>query len=141
MGRYDLLVTLGRLGLYELRADSLHLTSASEAHSGDLTTLAAKRVFAIGDPLLLERRARALAEAISVPIETLDLALANWGSGSRATLGVRDERSDPHALERSREALELSAASDCRGHPPPTCRPIGDRRQQKCRPHGHLQSP
>ena len=33
MGRYDLLVTLGRLGLYELRADSLHLTSASEAHS------------------------------------------------------------------------------------------------------------
>ena len=89
MGRYDLLVTLGRLGLYELRADSLHLTSASEAHSGDLTTLAAKRVFAIGDPLLLERRARALAEAISVPIETLDLALANWGSGSRATLGFR----------------------------------------------------
>jgi hypothetical protein len=107
MGRYDLLVTLGCLGLYELRADSLHLTSASEAHSGDLTTLAAKRVFAIGDPLLLERRARALAEAISVPIETLDLALANWGSGSRATLGVRRETCDQHSLERSREAFEL----------------------------------
>ncbi len=110
MGRYDLLVTLGRLGLYEMRADSLHMTSASDAHSGDLTTLAAKRVFAIGDPLLLERRARALAEAISVPIETLDLALANWGSpapGERATLGVRSERSDPHALERCREAFEL----------------------------------
>ncbi|HEY5342394.1 MAG TPA: hypothetical protein VIJ66_01900 [Solirubrobacteraceae bacterium] len=107
MGRYDLLVTLGRLGLYEMRADSLHMTSASDAHSGDLTTLAAKRVFAIGDPLLLERRARALADAISVPIETLDLALANWGSGSRATLGVRGERSDPHALERCREAFEL----------------------------------
>jgi hypothetical protein len=108
MGRYDLLVTLGRLGLYELRADSLHMTSASDAHSGDLTTLAAKRVFAIGDPLLLERRAQALAEAVSVPIETLDLALANWGSGERATLGVREERSDPHALERCWEALELS---------------------------------
>ena len=107
MGRYDLLVTLGRLGLYEMRADSLHMTSASDAHSGDLTTLAAKRVFAIGDPLLLERRARALAEAISVPIETLDLALANWTSGSRATLGVRSERSDPHALERCREAFDL----------------------------------
>jgi hypothetical protein len=107
MGRYDLLVTLGRLGLYEMRADSLHMTSASDAHSGDLTTLAAKRVFAIGDPLLLERRARALAEAVSVPIETLDLALANWGSGERATLGVRSERSDPHALERCREAFEL----------------------------------
>jgi len=110
MGRYDLLVTLGRLGLYELRADSLHLTSASEAHSGDLATLAAKRVFAIGDPLLLERRARALAEAISVPIETLDLALWNWSqpaSGSRATLGVRRETCDQDALERSREAFEL----------------------------------
>jgi hypothetical protein len=107
MGRYDLLVTLGRLGLYEMRADSLHLSSASEAHFGDLTTLAAKRVFAIGDPLLLERRARALAEAIEVPIEALDLALANWSTGSRATLGVRSERSDPHALERSREAFEL----------------------------------
>lgn len=107
MGRYDLLVTLGRLGLYELRADSLHLSSASDAHSGDLTTLAGKRVFAIGDPLLIERRARALAEAISVPIETLDLALANWGSGSRATLGFRRETCDLHALERSREAFEL----------------------------------
>lgn len=107
MGRYDLLVTLGWLGLYEMRADSLHMTSASDAHSGDLTTLAAKRVFAIGDPLLLERRARALAGAVSVPIETLDLSLANWGSGSRATLGVHSECSDPHALERCREAFEL----------------------------------
>jgi hypothetical protein len=110
MGRYDLLVTLGRLGLYELRADSLHLSSASDAHSGDLTTLAAKRVFAIGDPLLLERRARTLADAISVPIETLDLALANWSPpapGERATLGFRRETCDLHALERSREAFEL----------------------------------
>jgi hypothetical protein len=110
MGRYDLLVTLGCLGLYELRADSLHLTSASEAHSGDLATLAAKRVFAIGDPLLLERRARALAEAISVPIETLDLALWNWSPpapGVRATLGVRSECSDRDTLERCREAFEL----------------------------------
>jgi hypothetical protein len=110
MGRYDLLVTLGRLGCYEMRADSLHMTSASDAHSGDLTTLAAKRAFAIGDPLLLERRARALAEAISVPIETLDLAFWNWNPpapGVRATLGVRGECSDPQALERCREVFEL----------------------------------
>ena len=110
MGRYDLLVTLGRLGLYEMQADSLHMTSASDAHSGDLTTLAAKRVFAIGDPLLLERRARVLAEVISVPIETLDLALWNWSpptSGLRATLGVGSERGDPHTLERCREAFGL----------------------------------
>jgi hypothetical protein len=107
MGRYDLLVTLGRLGLYELQADSLHFTSANEPSTGDLATLAAKRVFAIGDPLLLERRAQLLADAISVPVETLDLALANWGSGTRATLGFRSETCDLHALERSREAFVL----------------------------------
>jgi Alpha-glutamyl/putrescinyl thymine pyrophosphorylase clade 3 len=107
MGRYDLLVTLGHLGLYEMRADALHFISANGSPSGDLTTLAAKRVFAIGDPLNLERRAQALAEAISVPVETLDLALANWGSGARATLGVRSETCDLDALERTRTALEL----------------------------------
>ncbi|HZL47677.1 MAG TPA: hypothetical protein VFC30_01530 [Solirubrobacteraceae bacterium] len=110
MGRYELLVTLGRLGLYELRADSLHLTSVPDSPSGDLTTLAAKRVFAIGDPLNLERRARTFAEAISVPVEALDLALANWNPpapGKRATLGFRRETSDRHALERCHEALGL----------------------------------
>ena len=113
MGRYDLLVTLGRLGLYEMRADSLHLTGASDAHSGDLTTLAAKRVFAIGDPLLLERRARALAEAISVPIETLDLALANWGRpGTRATLGVRSETASDAACARAAFARGVRAVAE-----------------------------
>jgi hypothetical protein len=107
IGRYDLLVTLGRLGLYELRADALHFTSGPETSSSDLATLAAKRVFAIGDPLNLERRARALAEAIAVPIETLDLALANWGAGRRATLGFRADTCDRHALERCLQALEL----------------------------------
>jgi hypothetical protein len=110
IGRYDLLVTLGRLGLYELRADALHFTSGPETSSSDLATLAAKRVFAIGDPLNLERRARTLAEAIAVPIETLDLALANWSppaSGRRATLGFRADTCDRHALERCLQALEL----------------------------------
>ena len=101
----------GASGLYELRADSLHFSSASDAHSGDLTTLAAKRVFAIGDPLLLERRARVLAEAISVPIETLDLALANWGRARHWITGdawqSASETRDLHALERCREAFEL----------------------------------
>jgi hypothetical protein len=107
MGRYDLLVTLGRLGLYELRPDALNLSGARGASAGDLATLAAKRAFAIGDPLLLERRALELAEATSVPIETLDLALANWGVGERATLGFRTETCDRHALERVLEALKL----------------------------------
>ena len=37
-GRYDLLVTLGRLGLYELRADSLHLAGARGRAAEDPTT-------------------------------------------------------------------------------------------------------
>ena len=92
MGRYELLVTLGRLGLYELRADSLHLAGARGLSSEDLTTLAAKRVFGIGDPLLLERRAHALAEAVAVPIEALDLALANWQAPERGDAGLPARR-------------------------------------------------
>jgi hypothetical protein len=107
MGRYELLVTLGRLGLYELAPDSLHLVGARGLSSEDLTTLAAKRVFGIGDPLLLERRAAALAQAISVPIETLDLALANWHAPQRATMGVPRETLDDGAYERAGDALGL----------------------------------
>jgi Alpha-glutamyl/putrescinyl thymine pyrophosphorylase clade 3 len=106
MGRYDLLVTLGRVGLYEMRADSLHL-AAGTAAAGDLTTLAAKRVFGIGDPLNLERRVSDLAKAIAVPVEAFDLALANWGTGERATLGFDAEGRDEHSLERTRSALGL----------------------------------
>jgi hypothetical protein len=105
MGRYDLLVALARLGIYELEPDSLHLAGGTGA--GDPTAAAAKRVFAIGDPLLLERRAAALARKVSVPIETLDLALANWVSAERATLGFPPELSDDGAHERARDALGL----------------------------------
>jgi Alpha-glutamyl/putrescinyl thymine pyrophosphorylase clade 3 len=107
MGRYDLLVTLGRLGLYELEPDSLHLGGGRMQATGDLTTLAAKRLFAIGDPLILERRSLALAEAASVPVEALDLGLANWHAGERATLGVPSDTSDDHVLEHAQGALEL----------------------------------
>jgi hypothetical protein len=107
MGRYDLLVTLGRLGLYELRPGSLFLVGARGLSSEDPTTLAAKRVFGIGDPLLLERRSALLAETISVPVETLDLALANWASPQRATLGFPSETSDGDTLARAQRALEL----------------------------------
>ena len=82
--RYELLVSLGRLGLVDLRPASLQFGD------GD-TTIAAKRVFGIGDKILLERRARTLADAAGVPIEALDLALFNWGArgGARATYGSR----------------------------------------------------
>ncbi|MGC2374974.1 MAG: hypothetical protein WA484_13970 [Solirubrobacteraceae bacterium] len=106
MGRYDLLITLGRLGLYELRADSLHVGTRTSIAS-DPTPPAAKRVFGIGDPLLVERRAAALADALSTPIEALDLALANWSSEERVTLGFPDDTADGHAVERARAALEV----------------------------------
>jgi hypothetical protein len=92
-GRYELLVSLGRLGVADVLPSSLNLTD-------DATTLAAKRVFGIGDKLLLERRARELADASELPIEALDLALFNWAApaGGRATMGsravARDEERD-----------------------------------------------
>jgi hypothetical protein len=107
MGRYELLVLLGRLGLYELAGDSLQLGGARGLSSEDPTTLAAKRVFGIGDPLLLERRAAALAEAAAVPLEALDLALANWQSSQRATLGFPADTQDEGAFERAGDALGL----------------------------------
>jgi hypothetical protein len=111
--RFDVLVTLGRLGLYDLRAAKLALGGENGV------TLAAKRVFGIGDPLLLERRAADLAAACGVPIDALDLGLFNWGrrSGSpaeggeaprRATAGLGDRaQPDDAALGRARAALGL----------------------------------
>jgi len=85
-GRYDLLVTLGRLGVADVRPSSLQL-------GDDATTVAAKRVFGIGDRMLLERRARDLADEAGLPIEALDLALFNWAAPDlgRATMGSQAE--------------------------------------------------
>ncbi len=101
-GRYELLVSLGRLGLYELTAGQVHL----EGH--DDATLAAKRIFGIGERFHLERRARDLAEAAEVPLEALDLALFNFGrpEGERATMGAAVEP-DPAVRERIEAALGL----------------------------------
>ena len=88
-GRYELLVMLGRLGVADVRPSSLQLTD-------DATTVAAKRVFGIGDKLLLERRARGLAGAAELAIEALDAALFNWAApaGGRTRLGSRAEATD-----------------------------------------------
>ena len=111
MGRYELLVTLGRLGLYEMQADSLHL-AVGRAGLEDPTTVAAKRILAVGDHIYLERRASAFAHECDVPIDVLDLALANWGTGERVTLGFKSDVSDRHTLERVREAFELDEDDD-----------------------------
>jgi len=107
MGRYELLVVLGRLGLYELRAGSLHLATGRGIAAENLTTIAAKRVLAVGEPVYLERRAVAFAQELSVPVDVLDLALANWGAGERATMGFKPEVLDRHTLEHVREVLGM----------------------------------
>jgi hypothetical protein len=73
--RFDLLTALGAAGRYELEADQLEFGGAQDA-----TTDAAKRALVSGDTLLLERRARDLAEACGVPLAALDRGLAVWGT-------------------------------------------------------------
>jgi len=111
--RFDLLVTLGQLGVYDLCAGALQFGGTDE------TTIAAKRVFGIGDTLLLERRAADLAAACKVPLAALDLALWNWSRPeprvrpgiepvpTRATLGFADGEADVDAFARIGDALGL----------------------------------
>jgi hypothetical protein len=100
--RFDLLVTLGRLGVYDQQAGSLAIGGVNDV------TVGAKRAFGIGDPLLLERRAGDLAQACALPLEALDLGLHNWQRGERATLGLAtDSDPDPEALGSIRAALQL----------------------------------
>jgi hypothetical protein len=108
-GRVELLISLGRLGLAEIEPAELRLG----ADGSDAATIAAKRVFGIGDAFLLERRSSDLAAAADVPLSALDLALFNFGQPEdrRATMGSRAE---PEAALRTRveQALGLSAQTD-----------------------------
>ncbi|HTU30001.1 MAG TPA: hypothetical protein VMF07_11520 [Solirubrobacteraceae bacterium] len=100
--RYDLLVTLGRLGVYELKAGRLHVGGS------DRVTLAAKRILGIGDPMLLERRAADLAEACALPLEALDLGFFNWEVRSRYGAGLDPlPEPDPDILAAAQSALGL----------------------------------
>lgn len=108
--RFDLLVTLGWLGLADVFAGTLQLGGADE------TTLAAKRVFGIADTLLLERRAVELADAGEVPLGALDLALWNWSrpprpggaeERDRTALGAVGLEPDADAYARVAAALAL----------------------------------
>jgi hypothetical protein len=73
--RFDLLSALGAAGRYDLQAGELFLGGED-----DPTTLAAKRLLVSGDRLLLERRARELAQACGLPLAALDRGLAVWGT-------------------------------------------------------------
>ncbi len=100
--RFDLLATLGLLGVYELKAGTLALGGDNE------TTVAAKRALGIGDSLLLERRAVELATACELPLEALDLGLYNWGRGERTRGGLEPAaEGDAEVLVIVRSALSL----------------------------------
>ena len=72
--RFDLLAALGASGRYGFEADAVHFVE------DDATTIAGKRLFVSGDVMLLERRARDLADAAGLPIGAFDRGLAVWGT-------------------------------------------------------------
>ena len=84
-------------------------------HFGDdATTLAAKRVFGIGDPILLSAARTTSPRRPEVPLEALDLALFNWGQPSRGQGddGLRRGARRGHPLPGRRRA---GAVADVRG--------------------------
>jgi hypothetical protein len=100
--KFDLLVTLCWLGVYEMRAGSLFFGGDDEV------TLAAKRLLGIGDAMLLDRRAAALAQACGLPLEALDVGFYNRERGERALLGMDPSaEADPAALDSAETALGL----------------------------------
>jgi hypothetical protein len=82
--RYEFVTLAGALGLVDVVPQSLLLADASA-----LPTMAAKRIFGIGDPLLIGRRAGDLAAEAGIGLAGFDLALKNWGApdGERVTAG------------------------------------------------------
>lgn len=112
--RYDLLVALGRSGALPLRADGLHLGS-------DQVTDAAKRLFAVADVALLERRAAALVEATDVAWDALELALWNiagadaTGSGAAARWSTAKPATDLGLPGEVDEDLALTIADLLQG--------------------------
>jgi hypothetical protein len=91
--RFDMLAVLGAAERYPLAADAVHFVE------DDATTLAAKRALVSGDRLLLERRARELADAAGLPIAALDRGLANWGTpGAEVDLGAEPDEAVAAAL-------------------------------------------
>ena len=73
-----------RLGLIDAVPQSLLLADATAT-----PTMAAKRIFGIGDPLLIGRRAGELAAEAGIGLTAFDLGLQNWGApdGERVAAG------------------------------------------------------
>lgn len=102
-GRFELLVSLGRLGLVDVSPPDLELGEATDG-----AVLAAKRIFGIGERFLMERRAADLATEADVPLDAFDLALFNFSrpENGRATMGSTAVP-DPQLQDRVESALGL----------------------------------
>ena len=77
--RFDLLTALGAAGLYELTAGELFTRARGRPDHARRQAAAGVR-----RPLLLERRARELADACGLPLAALDRGLAVWGTPGAA---------------------------------------------------------
>ncbi len=100
--RYEFLTTAGRLGLVEVEPWALALGEPL-----DPVVTAAKRVFGIGDRVLLGRRANELAGACGVPVAALDLGLFNWGRVEGRHVGAVAVEPDAGVVEACAAALGL----------------------------------
>ena len=105
--RYEFLLLAGGLGLIDAQPSSLLFG----VEATDPATMAAKRVFGIGDAINLQRRATELVTACDVAPGALDLALVNWARGleDRITAGS-DVAVDPAAVALLETALGLETS-------------------------------
>lgn len=103
-GRYEFLVLASHLGVADVEAGALLL-----GETMDPTTLASKRVFGMGDAVILRQRSAALASELELPIGALDLGLVNWArpEGERITAGATVDGDD---AERDRLAGVLGVS-------------------------------
>lgn len=76
----------------------------ADAHATDPVLVAAKRALGIGDPVLLQRRLRALCDACEVPVAAAEEALERW-SETTAT----DEPDPALVLDATRLAVAYAA--------------------------------
>ena len=100
--RFEFLVTVGALGLVELSPSSLVFTEALAP-----TTVAAKRLFGIGDAMNLSRRFSDLVAATEVPVAAFDLALQNWVAPPTADRITAGSRAEPDVETRARVGAVL----------------------------------
>lgn len=103
--RYEFVTLAGALGLIDASPQSLLLADATAA-----PTMAAKRIFGIGDPILIARRAGELATEAGIRLACFDFALQNWmlPEGEQVCAGtIRADAPDPELRAPIAKALRV----------------------------------